>query len=327
MYAQVIWDNPQTYERATIYDENGKNSGTKTYYFNADGTKYEYVLTTNTTDTTVETGSTSPQIRYEYFYEYDEAGNTTAIKVFADSKPYTENYYAYNENGNKLSEEYYAYHGGVRYLSYSHVFEYDGEYNLVKNEYSDYYYEDDVMFLNYRTTHEYDVKKRPTAKKYHTYFNDGTINWAKSYEYFYSYDDKNISRQEYYVYDGEKDVIWDKSYDITYGFSDVGELTHVFKKIDNEVTDYGYEDIPDLSEEDIVVHYGDCDCNGEIELLDLVLICKHIVGAEPLLGQGLLNSDCDGDGNVALDPSDADDAMALAQYLVKIVGSLPIAQD
>jgi hypothetical protein len=280
-----------------------------------------------TSQSTAQTSPTSPQIKYEYFYEYDENGNKTLTEVFADSKPYTENYYFYDEFGNKLSEEYYAYHGNTRYLSYRYNFTYDGEKNLVKNVYSDYYYADNAMYLNYQTIYEYDEKSRLTAKKFHTYFNDGTINWAKSYEYFYTYDDENIIGQDFYVYDDEKNVISDDSYEITYGFGDNGGILHIAKTTGEKTAEYEYEGIPDLSEENIVIVYGDCDCDGKIGLADLVALCKHIVGMKPLMGQGLLNSDCDGDGNVALDPSDAEDAMALARFLVKKVESLPEAFD
>jgi hypothetical protein len=67
---------------------------------------------------------------------------------------------------------------------------------------------------------------------------------------------------------------------------------------------------------------GDVDSNGSVELLDLVLLCKHVVGVNgaALSGQNLLNSDCNGNGNVE---SDADDAVKLAAFLVKNIDYLP----
>jgi hypothetical protein len=327
--SKIVWDSPKSYETVTLYDESGKKTGTKKYNFYADGTKYEYVKPADTTsdNTTNTTVSTSPPIKYEYFYEYDESGRTTFVAVYADSKPYTENYYSYDEIGNRLSEEYYAYHGDEKYLSYRYNFTYGDKSNLAEKKYSDYYYANDVLYLNYQTINEYDEKNRITAKKFHTYFNDETINWAKSYEYFYTYNDEHITEQDFYVYDKEKNIIWDDSYENTYDFGDNGSLVQVIRTVDDTETDYGYEEIPDLSEEVIVIHYGDCNCDGKVSIVDLVELCKHIVGAETLMGQGLINSDCDGDGNLALEPTDAEDSIALARFLVKKTRTLPEAQD
>jgi hypothetical protein len=72
------------------------------------------------------------------------------------------------------------------------------------------------------------------------------------------------------------------------------------------------------------VVYGDVNNDNNINISDLVALCKHVVGivGAELSGQGLANSDCDGDGIVN---SDADDAMALAQFLVKKIVTLPYA--
>jgi hypothetical protein len=72
------------------------------------------------------------------------------------------------------------------------------------------------------------------------------------------------------------------------------------------------EDLPSITVK------GDVDSNGAVELLDLVLICKHVVGVtgSALEGQNLANSDCNENGNT---DSDADDAVQLAKYLVKSI--------
>jgi hypothetical protein len=65
---------------------------------------------------------------------------------------------------------------------------------------------------------------------------------------------------------------------------------------------------------------GDVDVNGDIELLDLVLLCKHVVGVvgADLNGIGLLTSDTNCNG---VTDSDADDAVQLAKFLVKEIPS------
>jgi hypothetical protein len=67
---------------------------------------------------------------------------------------------------------------------------------------------------------------------------------------------------------------------------------------------------------------GDVNLDEYRNISDLVAICKHVVGVigAELTGQALANSDCDGDGDVL---SDADDAMMFAQYLVKVIDTLP----
>ncbi|MDR0984589.1 MAG: hypothetical protein LBL93_06260 [Ruminococcus sp.] len=69
---------------------------------------------------------------------------------------------------------------------------------------------------------------------------------------------------------------------------------------------------------------GDVDLDEDVRISDLVALCKHIVGVSgaTLTGQALANSDCDGDGNV---DGDAEDALVLAQYIVKKISSLPHA--
>jgi hypothetical protein len=69
---------------------------------------------------------------------------------------------------------------------------------------------------------------------------------------------------------------------------------------------------------------GDVNNDNAVNISDLVAICKHVVGVvgAELTGTALANSDCDGDG---VTNSDADDAMKLAQFLVKKIPSLPDA--
>jgi hypothetical protein len=69
---------------------------------------------------------------------------------------------------------------------------------------------------------------------------------------------------------------------------------------------------------------GDVNNDNDINISDLVILCKHVVGVvgAELTGTALANSDCDGDGNTK---SDADDAVKLAQFLVKKIPLLPNA--
>ncbi|MDR0984239.1 MAG: glycoside hydrolase family 9 protein [Ruminococcus sp.] len=65
---------------------------------------------------------------------------------------------------------------------------------------------------------------------------------------------------------------------------------------------------------------GDVNLDGAVRIADLVDLCKHVVGVAGanLTGEALINADCDGNSVV-----DANDALTLAQYLVKKIGSLP----
>ena len=63
--------------------------------------------------------------------------------------------------------------------------------------------------------------------------------------------------------------------------------------------------------------YGDVDCNGKVEINDVVLLSRY--GAEDSTvkapsAEGLLNADCKKDGSI-----DADDITAIARYLAHLI--------
>lgn len=63
--------------------------------------------------------------------------------------------------------------------------------------------------------------------------------------------------------------------------------------------------------------YGDVDCNGKVEIADVVLLSRYIAQDEnvkTISEQGLVNADCVKDGNV-----DMDDATAIARYLAHLI--------
>lgn len=64
--------------------------------------------------------------------------------------------------------------------------------------------------------------------------------------------------------------------------------------------------------------YGDVDCNGAVNLLDVVLLNKNIMLGEKLSDQGKINADVD--LNNALNPTDS---LSILKYCVKLV-ELPI---
>ena len=63
--------------------------------------------------------------------------------------------------------------------------------------------------------------------------------------------------------------------------------------------------------------YGDVDCNGTVEIADVVLLSRYVAqdkDAKAVTAQGLLNADCVKDGNV-----DMEDITAIARYLAHLI--------
>ena len=63
--------------------------------------------------------------------------------------------------------------------------------------------------------------------------------------------------------------------------------------------------------------YGDVDCNGAVEIADVVLLSRYVAqdkDAKAVTAQGLLNADCVKDGNV-----DMEDITAIARYLAHLI--------
>ena len=63
--------------------------------------------------------------------------------------------------------------------------------------------------------------------------------------------------------------------------------------------------------------YGDVDCNGTVEIADVVLLSRYVAqdkDAKAVTAQGLLNADCVKDGTV-----DMEDITAIARYLAHLI--------
>ena len=65
---------------------------------------------------------------------------------------------------------------------------------------------------------------------------------------------------------------------------------------------------------------GDVDLSGEVSVTDIVLILQYCVNKEkyPIEGNGLINADADGDGDIT-----PKDAYAVQLFDAKQIGSLP----
>ena len=63
--------------------------------------------------------------------------------------------------------------------------------------------------------------------------------------------------------------------------------------------------------------YGDVDCNGKIEINDIVLLSRYVAQdatAKAPTAQGLINADCEHNGTI-----DAGDITAIARYLAHLI--------
>ncbi len=65
--------------------------------------------------------------------------------------------------------------------------------------------------------------------------------------------------------------------------------------------------------------YGDVNCDETVNVLDVILLNKNLLGGETLSEQGILNADVDGDAA----PTVAD-SLTILKYIISLVPSLPI---
>lgn len=67
------------------------------------------------------------------------------------------------------------------------------------------------------------------------------------------------------------------------------------------------------------VLYGDADCSGAVDILDVIVVNKNLLGAGSLSTQGKKNADVNLDGKPG-----SDDALAILKYVVKVIDKLPV---
>lgn len=65
---------------------------------------------------------------------------------------------------------------------------------------------------------------------------------------------------------------------------------------------------------------GDSNCDGTVNILDVIALNRSLLGGEPLTEQGILNSDVDGDNT----PTSAD-SLTILKYTINLVQELPLA--
>ncbi len=79
------------------------------------------------------------------------------------------------------------------------------------------------------------------------------------------------------------------------------------------------DEAPLVGEEETDVLYGDVDCNGAVEILDVITLSQCLMGADSLSVQGAKNADVDVNGSV-----NSTDTLNIMKYLVKLIDSLPV---
>ncbi len=65
--------------------------------------------------------------------------------------------------------------------------------------------------------------------------------------------------------------------------------------------------------------YGDADCNGKVEINDVIALSKSLMGGGALTTQGVVNADVDQSSQV-----NSTDALNIMKFLVKLVDALPV---
>jgi hypothetical protein len=65
--------------------------------------------------------------------------------------------------------------------------------------------------------------------------------------------------------------------------------------------------------------YGDANCDGSVNILDVIALNKSLMGSSSLTAQGATNSDVDLDGTPT-----ASDSLNIMRYVVKLISQLPV---
>ncbi len=63
---------------------------------------------------------------------------------------------------------------------------------------------------------------------------------------------------------------------------------------------------------------GDVNCNGKVQINDVVLLNRYLAKTAEVSEQGLKNAECDGDGKIS-----QNDATAIKEYLARLITALP----
>ncbi len=75
---------------------------------------------------------------------------------------------------------------------------------------------------------------------------------------------------------------------------------------------------PEVTEPSDIL-YGDADVNGKVDILDIIVLNKNLLGAGDLSDAGKANVDVDGDGKPT-----ANDSLNILKFIVKLTDKLPI---
>ncbi len=131
---------------------------------------------------------------------------------------------------------------------------------------------------------------------------------------------------EAYISDGKVELQkwWDASEKSDTGGEDVVNL-----EITKVVVVYEYENTgetptePDSepTEETPAAAYGDVNCDGTVDILDVILLNRNLLGTEELTKEGKANADVDLDGKPA--PADS---LSILKYIVKLIDKIPITK-
>ena len=73
------------------------------------------------------------------------------------------------------------------------------------------------------------------------------------------------------------------------------------------------------SETPLDAQYGDTDCDGKVDVMDIILLNKALFGKADMSEQGIINADVDGDGVPTFS-----DSLSIMRYILRLVEKLPV---
>lgn len=143
-----------------------------------------------------------------------------------------------------------------------------------------------------------------------------------SVEFDHQYTNEDGDLVEAYIFDGkiEFQKWWDTSEKLEAEIDDVINVEYTKIELVYRYENTGEtEPETETEAETETPDYGDVDCNGKVEILDVIALSKSLMGAGTLTTAGAANADVDQNSTI-----NTTDALNIMKYLVKLIEVLPV---
>ncbi|MBE6850463.1 MAG: hypothetical protein E7504_01815 [Ruminococcus sp.] len=149
-----------------------------------------------------------------------------------------------------------------------------------------------------------------------------TIEWEME-EWELTADTKGTAVYEYTIPEGvdriQMQIWWPSDAEVVSAYLKMGEGTDATEPPATEPPTTEPETTEPETTEPSDILYGDADVNGKVDILDIIVLNKNLLGAGELSDAGKANVDVDGDGKPT-----ANDSLNILKFIVKLTDKLPV---